>query len=829
VVDREGLTADTGAADGWLSPYRVVDLTGARGLLAGQMLARLGADVIQVEPPGGSAARRIGPFDAEGRSLYWSVFAAGKRGVTLDLKTGVGRAALDRLLGGADILIQDGRADRALGLDPTSLSERFPRLISVAVSPFGATGPKRDWAAADLTLWAAGGPLFPHRDSEGPPLRITVPQAWLHGAADAAGGAMIALFARALTGRGQHVDIAVQQSVTPATLSYAAAEAVGHVGYNLFPRPTHEAAAHPRGPKWRVADGLVELGIGGGPFGERTNRLFAWMREDGALPERFVGWNWIPLPPRLPPGDPLAGDVEAARDAVAAFLAPRTKAELEAQAIARKLLLAPVNTMADLLASTHYRARGAFVTVLENGAPRTLPGPFARGPAGMFAPPRPAPTLGEHTETVLAEAVLAESAGAAPLAGAPLASDVPDAAPVRPFAGLKVLDLAWVVAGPALGRALADFGATVVRVESSTRIETARLMGPFLGGRPDPQRCALYDTYNVGKLGVTLDLTRPEGQAVARDLAAWADVLVESFVPGQMARFGLAPERLRAANPGLIVVSTALMGQTGPAAPLSGYGNVGAAMAGFQAIVGREGKTPIGPYGPYTDFVGPRFGLVALLAALDRRRRTGEGCWLDISQAEAGMQFLGPQIAETAATGRVAEAMGNRDPQFAPHGVFACAGEDAWAAIVARDDADWARLATLIGGEALDEAFATLAGRKAAEDRLETLVEAWTRERDVGEVETALQAEGIPVHRAASSADLAADPQLAARGHFVRLSHPLGGESVIEASRFQLSATPPRYDRCAPHFGRDTRAVLKAFLGYDAAKVDALDAAGVLR
>ncbi len=818
------MTAGTEAASGWLSPYRVIDLTDERGLLAGQMLARLGADVIQIEPPGGSSARRMGPFDTGGRSLYWSAYAAGKRSAVLDLQSAEGRGDLERLLAGADILIQNSHGDRTLGLDPAALQDRWPHLIVVTVTPFGGAGPKRDWAATDLTLWAAGGPLFPHRDSEGPPLRISVPQAWLHGAADAAGGAMIALFARRLTGRGQHVDIAVQQSVMPTTLSYAAAEAVGHAGYNLFPRPTPEAAARLRGPKWRVADGLVELGIGGGPFGDRTNRLFAWMRQEGALPDRFATWNWIPLPPRLPPGDPLESEVEAARDAVAAFLAPRTKAQLEAQAIDRKLLLAPVNTMADLLASAHYRERGAFVTVTEDGADRTLPGAFARGPAGMFAAPRPAPGLGEHCAAILAEAATTPAA-----AGGPAAPRAPDSPPPAPFAGLKVLDLAWVVAGPALGRALADFGAMVVRVESSTRIETARLMGPFAGGQPDPQRCALFDTYNVGKLGLALDLTRPEGQAVARDLAAWADVLVESFVPGQMARFGLAPPDLRAANPGLIVVSTALMGQTGPASALSGYGNVGAAMAGFQAIVGREGKTPIGPYGPYTDFVGPRFGLVALLAALDRRRRTGEGCWLDISQAEAGMQFLSPQIADAAATGRIATATGNRDPHFAPHGVFACAGADTWAAIVARDDADWARLADLIGGEALDEAFATLASRKAAEDRLEAIVESWTRLRPIADVETALQAVNIPVHRASSSADLAADPHLAARGHFVRLPHPLGGESVHEASRFQLSQTPPRYDRCAPHFGRDSRAVLTDLLGYDAAKVDALDAAGVLR
>ena len=816
---------------GWLAPYRVIDLTDERGLLAGQMLAKLGADVIQVEPPGGSSARRVAPLDDRGRSFYWSAFAAGKRSVTLDLETPVGRERLEQMLENADFLIDSAEPSRmtALGLDPASVKARHPRLIHVSITPFGWLGPKRDWAASELTLWAAGGPLFPHRDSEGPPLRISAPQAWLHGAADAAAGALIAHFARLATGRGQHVDISVQQSVTPASLSNITAAAVGHPNYNVFPpqpkRPTGpDGKPQPRGPKWRVKDGLVELMIGGGPGGPRSNSLFAWMNAEGALPDRFADWDWTAIQMRPAPDDPIMVDVEAAREAVAAFLAPHAKAQLLREAIARKLLLAPVNTMSDLLASAHLKARDYFVTIDEGGVSRTLPGRFAVGPEGMFAPPRGAPGVGEHNDEVFATLEPPP-----PLRGNPPPDAGLGAVSPRPLEGLKVLDLAWVVAGPALGRALADFGATVVRVESSVRIETARLMGPFPGGQPDPQRCALYDTYNTGKLGLALDLARPEGQAVIRDLALWADVLVESFVPGQMARWGLSADSLRAANPRLIGVSTSLMGQTGPASTLGGYGNVGAAMAGYQAIVGREGQTPIGPYGPYTDFIGPRFGLVSLLAAIDHRRITGEGSWLDISQAEAGIQFLAPQVADAADTGRVATAMGNRDPQFAPHGVFACTGEDRWVAIAVCNDTEWSKLAGLIGGEALDGAFSTLTGRKANEDRLETLIEAWTQTREVAAIERDLQALAIPVHRAADSADMLADPQLVARGHFVRLPHPLGGDSVIEASRFALSETPAQYLRAAPHFGRDAREVLTGILGYDEAKVAALDAAGVLR
>jgi crotonobetainyl-CoA:carnitine CoA-transferase CaiB-like acyl-CoA transferase len=398
-----------------------------------------------------------------------------------------------------------------------------------------------------------------------------------------------------------------------------------------------------------------------------------------------------------------------------------------------------------------------------------------------------------------------------------------------PFAGLKVLDLAWVVAGPAIGRVLADYGAAVVRVESSTRVEIARVMGPFPRGEIDPQRSALYDNCNAGKLGVAVDLSRDEARQIIRDLTSWADVVIESFVPGQLERWDLGPDALRAINPGVVGLSTSLMGRTGPYASLAGFGNIGAAMAGFQGLVGHVGSQPIGPFGPYTDYVGPRFGLVALLAALDHRRRTGEGCWLDVSQAEAGIQFLADEIAAAAGSGRRPAPAGNRDPRFAPNGVFRCKGEDEWIALTTRDDQEWARLAGMIGGQALDPAFAILAGRQAEEDRLEGIVESWTLRQAAHDLEARLQGAGVPAHIAARSEDLVADPHLAERGHWVRLPHPLGGESVVEASRYRLSETPAAYIRTAPHWGRDVREVLIGILGYDEARLEALDAAGVLR
>ena len=377
-----------------------------------------------------------------------------------------------------------------------------------------------------------------------------------------------------------------------------------------------------------------------------------------------------------------------------------------------------------------------------------------------------------------------------------------------------------------IGRNLADYGATVIRIESAKRVETARLMGPFPAGEYDVQRSALYETCNAGKLGLSLDLSKPEARDIVRSLARWADVLVESFTPGQMARWGLSYDELAKDNPGLVMVSTSLTGQSGPFASYSGYGNHGAAIAGFQNLVGMEGATPVGPYGPYTDFVAPRFGIPATLAALDHRRRTGRGCWLDVSQTEAGVQFLAAQIAETSVTGNVQGPMGNRDLAMAPHGVFRTNAEDSWIAIAVQSDAQWERLAAIAQ---IDEpAWKTFQGRKSDEDALERRLEQWARQQEVPVIEQLLQENGIPAHRLVSIEEFGNDPQIVARNHLVHLPHSLSGTAVVEASPFQLARTPAEYARSAPCYGRDNAHVLRDILGLDAATIEALEAAGIL-
>ncbi|MCW0215414.1 MAG: CoA transferase [Pseudonocardia sp.] len=387
------------------------------------------------------------------------------------------------------------------------------------------------------------------------------------------------------------------------------------------------------------------------------------------------------------------------------------------------------------------------------------------------------------------------------------------------LAGLKVLDLSWVVAGPLIGRALADFGADVIRVESSTRIETARWMPPFYAGESSPENSSLYGTCNAGKLGIALDLSRPEGRDVVRDLARWADVVVEAFSPGRLARWGLGYDDLREGHEDLVMLSTSLQGQTGPDHELAGYGNVGASLSGFQHLVGWPDRPPVGPFGPYTDYIGPKFSLVTLLAALEYREATGQGCHIDVAQVECGIYFLSPEVAEHHVLGTVAQRAGNADREHAPHGVYPCApedGRDRFVAIAVRTDAEWAALCSALGLVGVPRSSSDAA------------VAAWTAERPAHAVEALLQAVGVPAHVVASSTDFCTDPQIEHREHLVRLPHARHGEDVVEAPRYRLSDTPGTPRRAAPDFGQHTDEVLGGILGYPAARIAELAEAGVL-
>jgi crotonobetainyl-CoA:carnitine CoA-transferase CaiB-like acyl-CoA transferase len=809
---------------GALAGLRVLDLTDARGLIAGRMLALMGAEVLAIEPPKGNSARVQPPFDQRGRSLYWQTYGSGRRSLVVDRTAEPER--LMALAEAADVVLECGTPGRDPFLNSAALLARNPALIHALITPFGLSGPKAGNASSDLTLWAAGGPLAPTESLAGIPTRLSLPQAWHHAAADALGGIMVALEARRRGGKGQQVVTSAQASATQCTLSLSMAEVIGHPNYTFRAEVKSKkkqldlsgSGSRTQRSKWPVKDGLVEMHLALGPAAGRfTNNLFRYLGSVGAVSQKFLEWDWITLPPRIENDEISDDEMEQARTEVAAHFATLTKRQAVDLALKHRLMLAPIMDASDLLDSPHAAARGFFDQVGD----LQLPGKLALGFDEGFVVPGPAPELGQGGAEAEARWLAGRSAG--PFAAAKVPAQVP-----RPLDQIKVLDLSWVVAGPMIGRNLADFGAQVIRIESAKKPEVARLTGPFPKGARDLNKSGLYENCNAGKLGVSLDMSTDEARQILRDLAAQVDVVVESFAPGQMDKWGLGYQALSAQNPGLIMVSTSLMGQSGPWSALAGFGNIGAAMSGLQILAGRPGADPIGPYGPYTDFVAPRLALPVLLAALEDRRKTGQGRCLDISQAEAGMQFIAEAFAQARATGEAPQAQGNRDPLIVPNECYRCAG-GAWIAISAPSDAAWQGVVQATGLAALaDPALGDFQGRRTAEPAIDAALAGWCADKSAAAIEQSLQQAGVAAAIVASPADLAQDAQLAHWGHFQTCPRTDGTPAHHEACRFQLSETPAQVHFSAPEYGRDTDQVLRDWLQLDSDEIAQLRKSGVL-
>jgi crotonobetainyl-CoA:carnitine CoA-transferase CaiB-like acyl-CoA transferase len=820
-----------------LSLVRVVDLSDERGIFASFVLAELGADVVCVEPRGGSRSRAQAPFagGARGaeRSLFWWAYARGKRSVALDPEAEADRDGLLRLIDAADVLLESrtpGEMER-LGLGYETLARRNPALVYVSVTPYGQTGPKARWAASDLTVFAAAGALWLMGDDDRAPVRISVPQAFLHAGAEAAAATLVALHERRRSGRGQHVDVSAQQAVTLATQSDIVSAALNSEGGARGGARIGEIQLRFSYP---ARDGHVSIThLFGNAFGPASKRLMEVVCEHGFCDERLRDKDWRAIAALIGRGAEPVATHERAKDAIAAWTASKTKAELLEIAMKRRLLVAPAWTLRDVAANDQLAARG-YLQPLERpdgeGTARQL-GAFVRQSGGSPTPAaRRAPRLGEHTAAVLTE-WSARERGTAAVAGPPSdgASSPLSGAARLPLAGVKILDFMWALAGPAATRMLADYGADVVRVESSAKQDPIRGGRPFVDRKFGFESGALFHGANASKRMLGLDLRRPGARDVVLDLVRWADVVCESFTAGAMTRMGLGYEVLREVNPDLVMLSTSLMGQTGPLAAFAGYGNLSAAIVGFHEMTGWPDRAASGPYGAYTDYVTPKFVAGAVLAALDRRDRTGEGVHLDLAQAEASLHFLAPALLDVLVNDADPSRRGNRDDRFAPHGCYPVAGDDQWLAIAVENDLGFRELSRALGREALadDARFRTADERQTNAEALDAAISELSRAHAGVELERRLQANGVACHLVQNSEAACADPQLLAREHFVRLESG-DAYTIVEGTRSKLSRTPARIRRGVPTLGRDNWEILTELLGYDEARVAELAAAGVL-
>lgn len=796
-----------------LHDLRVIDLTGHLAEAAGRVFADLGAEVIKVEPPDGCASRFHGDTDDDGVTWHWRHWGRGKRSVVLDLDAPDGAAHLDALLANADVLLESATAVERTrwGIEPADITSRHPSLVHVSVTPFGTTGPLADAPATDMTLAASGGFLNHQGDKDRPPIPIGFPETANHGAVQAAADAIIAIRERDRSGFGQHIDTSMQAAVV-GTLLWTASYAV--IDKNpSFTADDRALGGTDRGgevvPGVRnpvvepCADGYFVVSY---VLGAQGNNAFAasmrWCEQEGALDPDLCGREWVNWIEDMNTGSLAVEDGGRAMAQLLAFLKTKTKAELHARSVADKLLIAPCNDATDLLADPQLAARDFWIDI--DGLP--MPGPFAVLSGTPIVYDGGAPTLGQHQ--ALLDLPAQPAARPTPPA---LSSSGPRAGA---FAGLKVADLTWMAAGPLITRELANHGATVVHAETMTRVDTMRWLPPYHDETFTPETGLPAANANQSKLGLACNFAIPEAAAIVDRLIDWADVIVENFRPGMAARNGFGWDHVHARNPGVVMLSTSMRGQTGPESTYAGFGLQGAALAGFCDITGWPDRAPIAPWGAYTDFVSPRYALAALVSAVRGRDRTGVGQYIDVSQNECGVHFLGPLVAQTAASGETLVRPGTAAEAGAPSGVFRMGDSQRFLVVSAITQAHWHAVRAVVPGMA---AFAALdhdrVGRLAARAEIEATFTDWLAEHDVFDAQHLLMAAGCPAYVSLRATDLNRDAQLEHRGFFVPLDHP-----VIEA-RFDgpvsiLSATPAAPWRAGPTIGQDNEHVLKDLLGF---------------
>ncbi|MBI2918752.1 MAG: CoA transferase [Chloroflexi bacterium] len=387
-----------------------------------------------------------------------------------------------------------------------------------------------------------------------------------------------------------------------------------------------------------------------------------------------------------------------------------------------------------------------------------------------------------------------------------------------PLSGIRVVEFTWVAAGPATSKLLANYGAQVIKVESTRHVDRARWAGSFRNHEANPNASGAYLRINDSKMCVTLDLRHPRGLALAKSLATQADIVVENLAPGALKRLGLGYDALRQLRPDVIMMSLSLLGQAGPYASMAGFGDTGQTLSGMTYLTGWPGRPPVGHAGPYTDFFVMPLAVALILAALDHRQRTGQGQYLDLSQTEAGVLAAGTAMLEQAANSRSPQRMGNRHPYYAPHGIYRCRGEDRWCAIAVTSDQEWQALVAVMGQPSwtVEARFATALARWRHRDDLDRLLESWTCLYTPRELMARLQAAGVPAGAVQDAQDIFTDPQVAHIGHLQEVNHGEAGTHCVQPPAYRLSETPARISSPAPCLGEHNAHVFRELLGISA-------------
>jgi crotonobetainyl-CoA:carnitine CoA-transferase CaiB-like acyl-CoA transferase len=762
-----------------LSCVRILELSGRWTGFCCKLLSDLGAEVILAEPPGGGAARLAGPFLAgqpgPERSLSFWYENAGNLGKTIDPCTPSGREHILGLAQTCDVVVESYPPGflAATNLGYEQFSRVNPGLVMASVTGFGQSGPYARYKSSALIAAASGGQMYVCGRPGSVPLKPYGDQPYYTASLFAACGILLALRCRELTGRGQHIDISLQE---------ATAAALEHVLVQYFHTkavPTRQGSL-----QWNAASGIFPCHDG--------HVLLTFSRE------------WDTLVELLGSKDMAAGlehpswrDDEFRRqhtgkiqEIISSWTRLQDKAEVLRLGRDMRFPWAAVNSLRDVMDNEQLRERGYFVQAEHPLKP------------GGFKIPRP---VINFADAGAPEGVAGsdEAICRGGFLNPPENAGAPEGTPLR---GIRILDFTWMLAGPYATRLLADFGAEVIKVQSKLTSSGA-----------EQNDTGYFANWNRNKLGITLDLSRAEARKLALELAGKCDLVMENFTPRVMEGWGLGYRDLKLVKPDIVMVSLSGFGHSGPWRDYTALGPTVQALSGLTYLTSYDAGRTEGIGFAYADHISGLYAALAALSALRRRDKTGQGAYVDISELEAACSMLGAALLDLSVNCRAAVPAGNKQEwgQAAPHGCYRCKGEDRWCVIAVFSEEEWQSLCNVMGRPqpAKQDKFASIVSRLEHAQELDCLIEEWTMKHTPREVMQALQSAGVPAAAVNDARDLADDPHLNERGFFADIQHPLLGMIRADGNPVRLSATPPQHNKAAPLLGEDNRRVFVDILG----------------
>ncbi len=824
-----------------LEGVRVLDLgPGIAAPLAARILGDFGADVVKVEPAGaGDPARQLAPRVEEGpeaeRSLMFAYLNWNKRGLQLDFESAQGQAEIRRLVEACDIVIEGWRPGRlgSWGLAPAQMMAWNPRLVVVSVSDFGQAGPYAQYAGSDLVHQAMSGIMQISGAADRAPLKHGLNQAYLGAGLNAAYAALAAHCAAERDGVGDHLDLSVQECLVSELVTCETYYTfMGAIQGRRLPMQDPYSGA-PIATRHGYLSFQASLAV--------PNETFADLFQCEALRD-----------PKFASNKQRSQHVQEARDLIAAAVKDRDAKDIFLEGSRLRALMGVVQTAPDLLACEQLAQRGLWVDVEHpSGRSFRYPAELARMTGTPTRVARRAPMLGEHNAEILeawgSPATPGAASGATPAAAATPSTSPSPVPPVSPAAptpgsarlpleGLRVLDLATVIAVPYMAALLSDLGAEVIKIESPRKLDPTRqgVLTTYLDNDASVDginRSGMFQVVNRGKRSIVIDMGKDEGKALLRDLVAHADVVVDNFTPRVMDSWGLGHEALLAINPRLIYLSNTGYGSTGPWRNFPSQGTTLEVTMGIAAYTGYRGDPPWKVGQSYPDFLACWTGLAALFSALRHVRRGGAGQWIDLGMYQVGAAMIPEALLQYQMDGGQPERLGNEHAQFVPSNVYPCLGADRWFALTVETDTQWQALAGLMAARGLQVPadLSSVSQRQARRAEVDALVATWVSAEDGFLLMHRLQAAGIACGPVMNNRDLLLDPHLSWRGFHERVDLPAPmGVRPIMGRPWKMAKRDVHIRHPGPRYGGDDRAVLQDVLGLDEARIDALFEAKVV-